>query len=47
MAGELVFHTLHGAVDAIRAGADRPRVEKALLEMLRRAVGAPTPTTDR
>jgi AcrR family transcriptional regulator len=38
--GELVFHTVHGAADTIRAGADRRRVEDALIEMLRRALGA-------
>lgn len=40
MLGELLFHTLHGATDVIRAGADRTRVERELLDLLRRALGA-------
>jgi AcrR family transcriptional regulator len=37
--GELLFHTVHGAADAIRDGASRARVERAVLELLRRALG--------
>src|SRR5262245_57472802 len=45
--GELVFHTMHGAADTIRAGGDRRRVEDALIEALRRMVGAGTRSTRR
>lgn len=37
--GELLFHTLHGAADTIRSGADRDRVETSLLQILRSALG--------
>lgn len=36
--GELLFHTLHGAADLIRAGAERASVERELLLLLRRTL---------
>lgn len=42
--GELLFHTLHGAADSIRAGADRDRVARSLLQILHRALGAQEPS---
>lgn len=39
--GRLIFHLLHGAADEIAAGADRQRVQQAILVIIHRILDSP------